>query len=242
MIHIPTAPWLHHVFDALAWASAALGGRWTYRRRRGAVERLARMTAPSYFVSLGAGAAIGAWLFGSANTLRNSVPILSHSIAGALVGAIVAVELWKWRQGVRYSTGGSFVIPLAIGVIVGRWGCLFAGLADQTFGIPTTLPWAVDLGDGVGRHPVQVYESLTMAFFLAIYWRALVADEKWAAAHGFHAFVLVYAVQRFVWEFLKPYPPLVGPLNVFHLLMIGLIAYALVWIARSECHSDSAAS
>ena len=52
------------------------------------------------------------------------------------------------------------MIPLCLGIIVGRWGCLFAGLADQTFGVPTGLPWGVDLGDGVPRHPVQIYESL----------------------------------------------------------------------------------
>ncbi len=47
-------------------------------------------------------------------------------------------------------------------------------------------------------------------------------------------FVLAYAAQRFVWEFLKPYPSVIGPLNVFHLIMIGLIGYAFVWIARDQ--------
>lgn len=242
VIHVPTAPWLHHVFDLAAWLSAALGGRWVYRHRRPTVERLARETAPSYFISLALGGAAGAWLFGSLNTLRLSAPILSHSIAGGLVGAIAAVELWKWRHGVNRSTGGPFVIPLAIGIVIGRWGCLFAGLPDATFGTPTGLPWAVDLGDGIGRHPVQVYESLSMLAFLIVYWRALVAGRRWAVDHGFHAFVLAYAVQRFAWEFFKPYPSLIGPLNVFHLLMLGLIAYAIVWIARGRARPAGAAA
>ena len=242
MIHVPTAPWLHHAFDLAAWLSAALGGRWVWRHRRGAVERLAHETAPSYFISLALGGAAGAWLFGSINTLRWSTPILSHSIAGALVGAIAAVELWKWRHGVTRSTGGPFVVPLTIGIVIGRWGCLFAGLPDATYGSPSSLPWAVELGDGIGRHPVQIYESLAMLAFLIVYGRALASGRRWAAEHGFHAFVLAYAVQRFVWEFLKPYPPLVGPLNVFHLLMLGLAAYAIVWIARSRARPAKSAT
>lgn len=234
VLHLATAPWYHYVGDLAAWLAAFLGARWVFRHRHTSVQGLARQTAPGYFISLAAGAALGAWLLGSLNTLRDARPVLSHSIAGALAGAIVAVELWKWFRGVRGSTGGPFVIPLCLGIIVGRWGCLFAGIGDQTYGVPTGLPWAVDLGDGIARHPVQIYESLTMAAFLAVYWRALVMGRPWAVRHGFHAFVLAYAVQRFAWEFLKPYPLLVGPFNVFHFVMIGLSAYALIWIARDR--------
>ena len=232
MIAIPTSPWFHYAGDAAAWLLAALGGRWVWMHRRGAMTRLAGQTEPAYFITLALGAVLGAWLAGSANSLRFSLPTPSHSIAGALAGAIVAVEYWKWRNGVRESTGGPFVIPLAIGIIVGRWGCLFAGLSDGTYGVPTALPWAVDLGDGIGRHPVQIYESLAMAGFLAFYWPALAPGRDWAVRHGFHAFVLAYAVQRFLWEFLKPYPTLIGPLNLFHFLMLGLAVYAIAWIAR----------
>lgn len=223
---------MHYVGDLAAWLAAFLGARWVYRHRATTVDRLARQTAPGYFISLALGGALGAWLLGSLNTMRDARPAPSHSIAGALAGAIVAVEIWKWLRGVRGSTGGPFVIPLCLGIVVGRWGCLFAGLGDQTFGIPTALPWGVDLGDGVSRHPVQIYEAAAMALFLAIYCRALTDGRPWALRHGFHLFVLAYAVQRFAWEFLKPYPRLIGPLNLFHIVMIGLGTYALIWIAR----------
>jgi phosphatidylglycerol:prolipoprotein diacylglycerol transferase len=240
VIHVSTAPWLHYVADAAAWLAAFVGARWVYRRRKASVEGLAHQTDPSYFVSLALGGAGGAWLLGSLNTLRDARPALSHSIAGALAGAIVAVELWKWWRGVRGSTGGPFVIPLVLGIVVGRWGCLFAGLDDQTFGVATTFPWGVDLGDGISRHPVQIYESMAMATFLAVYWASLVGERAWATRHGFHVFVLAYAVQRFAWEFLKPYPKLLGPLNLFHLVMMGLCIYALLWIARGRASADLA--
>ena len=177
---------------------------------------------------------MGAWSAGTVNMFQANVLAPSHSVAGALAGGILAVELWKWLHGVRASTGGPFVIPLTLGIIVGRWGCLFSGLSDQTYGTPTTLPCGVDLGDGVFRHPVQIYESLAMAAFLAIYWTALLRDRRWVTHHGFHWFVIAYAVQRFLWEFLKPYTPIIGPLNVFHLLMIGLLAYASYRIATGR--------
>jgi prolipoprotein diacylglyceryltransferase len=127
-----------------------------------------------------------------------------------------------------------FVGPFALGAVIGRWGCLFTGLPDRTYGRPTSLPWAVDLGDGVGRQPVEIYESLTMALFLAVYLIGLQRRAPWAMRRGFYALCLTYGLQRFVWEFLKPYPPVVGPLNLFHLLSLGLAAYGLAYWIRDR--------
>lgn len=234
MINVPTEPWFHYIGDAAGWLSASLGARWVYLHRKADVATLARRTETSYFIALALGAVIGAWVFGTFNTMRTATPAPSHSVAGALAGAIAAVELWKWRHGVRGSTGSAFVIPLSLGIIFGRWGCLLAGLPDETYGVPTSLPWGVNLGDGISRHPVQIYESLVMALFLVFYWRSVSLRRRYVVDYGFYAFVLVYAAQRFVWEFLKPYPRVVGPLNIFHILMIGLALYAILWIARGR--------
>lgn len=234
MIHVPTAPFAHYLGDAAAWAAALSMGAWVRRRYPERIERLADITEPSYFIALAVGGVIGAWLLGSLNTLRGPSPSLSHSVAGALAGAILAVELWKWRHGVRESTGAPFVLPIAAGIAIGRWGCLFAGMADGTSGTATGLPWAVDLGDGIGRHPVQIYEAISMALFLLVVLQALRKGRNWPWEYGFHALIIVYAAQRFLWEFLKPYPPLVGPFNLFHFVTGGLIIYGLVWIGRDR--------
>ncbi len=234
MILVPTAPWAHYVGDACAWAGAALAARWQHRRWPEEAGRLAATTSPGYFLSLAVGAVIGAWLMGSGNTLRSAIVTPSHSIAGALAGGIVAVELWKWAKGIRRSTGGGFVLPICVGIVIGRFGCLFAGLPDFTYGTPTSLPWAVDLGDGIGRHPVELYESAAVAIFTIIYVRARLQGARWAGTHAFHAMIIVYAAQRFVWEFLKPYPTVIGPLNIFHLLMMGLIVYGILWWRRGD--------
>jgi len=235
VIHVPTAWWAHYPFDLAAWTSAALAARWQYRRWPGQTHELARLTTPSYHVALALGALAGAWLLGSANSLRSLVAAPSHSVGGALAGGIIAVELWKWRAGVRQSTGGAFALPLAAGIAVGRFGCFFAGLPDFTYGNPTTLPWAVEIGDGLARHPVQLYEALAMAAFAAVLVGARLRGARWARANAFHALIIFYAAQRFAWEFVKPYPPVVGGLNVFHMLMAGLMIYGLVWWRRGNC-------
>jgi phosphatidylglycerol---prolipoprotein diacylglyceryl transferase len=38
--------------------------------------------------------------------------------------------------------------------------------------------------------------------------------------------VLFYAMQRFAWEFLKPYAAVLGYFNLFHLVCAGLACYA----------------
>ena len=242
MIVVPTAPWAHVVFDLIAWSAAAATGvalsRW---RLRPAVERLAHQAGPAYFGAVVAGALPGAWLAGSYNTMQDAAATLSHSVAGALAGAIVAVEIYKYANGMTASTGAAFVAPFAIGVVIGRWGCLFAGLPDRTYGTPTGVPWGVDLGDGVSRHPVQIYESASMTIFLATYLAALDRGASWPVRRGFYVMAGFYGLQRFCWEFEKPYAPVLGPLNVFHLICVGLVIYGCVFFARSLAHDRAAA-
>jgi phosphatidylglycerol---prolipoprotein diacylglyceryl transferase len=214
MIHVPTAPIAHLGFDLLAWASGAAISVGLYRwRLKAAASEIAAKTDGGYFVALVLGAAPGAWLAGSANSLREHAPALSHSVAGALMGAIIGVEVYKALRGVKGSTGGVFVGSFALGLVIGRLGCFFAGLADDTFGSPTGLPWAVDLGDGIGA---------------------------WAMRRGFYVLCLWYGAQRFVWEFLKPYPRLIGPFNLFHLLCAGLVAYGWIYYRADRARERDA--
>ncbi|GAA4820448.1 prolipoprotein diacylglyceryl transferase [Sphingosinicella ginsenosidimutans] len=235
---VHTDPHLHLLFDLLAWGSAAALGRLLYGWRLKAMAApIAARIGPAYAFALAFGAIAGAWAAGSFNTGLMAVPHPSHSIAGALAGAILAVELYKWRRGIRISTGGIWVGPIALGIAVGRIGCFFAGVADETYGTPTTRPWGVDLGDGIARHPVQLYESAAMFGFLAIYLVALGRRARWTRTRAFYLFVMVYALQRFAWEFLKPYPRIAGPLDLFQLLCIAMIFYALAFDARARRHA-----
>lgn len=223
---------LHALFDGLAWLATALTAF--------ALRRLAGDLFPApqrdrgYLAALLVGGAVGAYSLGTLNTWLAGQPGLARSIEGALAGAILAVELYKWRTGISGRTAALFALPLAIGIGIGRIGCYLAGLDDFTYGTPTALPWGHDFGDGVLRHPVQLYETAGMALFaLAYLWPLLRRDRK-TLDNGFALLVLWYGVERFALEFLKPYPAVFAGLTVFQIVCIGLVIYALILLRPKD--------
>lgn len=225
----------HLAFDLLAAASAlavtVLVYFWRLRERAEAVMAAA---GPGYVLALAGGAGVGGYGFGTLNLLLSSVAGGGRSILGALAGAIVAVEIYKWVRGIRGSTGVIFACGFATTVAVGRVGCFLSGIGDQTYGIATALPWGHDFGDGVARHPVQLYEAGAMALVLALSLAALARRSEMFLRNGFYLVAGAYAAQRFGLEFLKPYASVIGPLNLFHLICLGLLAYCAVMVLWSR--------
>lgn len=225
---------VHVLFDLLAAMSAmgltVLVWRW---RLAGASQALS-VGGAGYAVALVAGAAVGGFGLGSLNLVLSGEAAAGRSIIGALAGAILAIEVFKAMRGMKGSTGLIFVPAFASSVTVGRWGCFLSGPEDFTHGTVTALPWGHDYGDGLLRHPVQLYESFAMALFLALMLWALARRSPLFMRHGFYLMVLWYAGQRFVWEFLKPYGPVAGPFNIFHLTAAALILYAAAMTIRGE--------
>ena len=130
------------------------------------------------------------------------------TIVGGLVGGLIAVELVKRLVGEERRTGDLFAVALCVGIAIGRIGCFLEGLPDQTFGIQTSLPWAVDFGDGVSRHPVQLYECL-FAIVLAVF---LLRFQKHQQLPGdtFKLFMVAYLFFRLLVDFIKPGVPIIG--------------------------------
>jgi prolipoprotein diacylglyceryltransferase len=223
---------IHIMFDAAAWLAAGLSLIW--------LKRAANVRFPpaptgdlTYLAALVCGAGLGAVTFGTTNMWLSQQPGFGRSIEGAVAGGILAVELYKRSAGIRARTGARFALPLAVGVAIGRLGCYFAGLDDFTYGTPTTLPWGHDFGDGIPRHPVQLYESAAMAVFALVYVVFALRDRRFVIDNGFYLAVASYGAQRFVWEFLKPYGTLIGPFTLFHLLSAAIVAYAAVMIVTA---------
>jgi prolipoprotein diacylglyceryltransferase len=219
---------VHTVFDVLALLTAI------------AIFRLFPASAPSlpsqpwqvhrlYLLAGSIGTTLGAYLAGSANLWITGIYGIGRSIEGAIAGGILAIEMLKWLTGIRGSTGLRFVAPLAVAIAIGRIGCFLAGLEDMTHGTPTTLPWGVDFGDGIHRHPVQLYEAATMVLFLVVFLLLLRRGKDPLLRTGFYLFTGFYAAQRFVWEFFKPYGTVIGPLNLFHLISLALLVYAFLF-------------
>lgn len=223
---------VHTIFEAAAYA---LGFRLFLReRRRLSMPALSDRDA-GLAVGVGAifGAALGAkiayWLYDPAYAFAGFpdwVRLLEgKSIVGALLGGLLGVEITKKLDGIRGSTGDAFVWPLMLGMGVGRIGCFLSGIDDHTAGNPTALPWGVDFGDGVPRHPTQLYE----VGFLAL-WAALLAwrgDRLARPGDRFRAFMIGYLAYRLCIESIRPIPfHYFGILSGLQLLCVaGLLYY-----------------
>jgi len=158
------------------------------------------------------------------------------TIAGGLLGGWIGVEAMKKLTGIQRRTGDLFALPLCVGIAVGRIGCFIAGIADDTYGKPTSLPWAVDLGDGIGRHPVQIYEIL---FLLLL---AILVSKRAARREGtqFRIFLASYLSWRLFIDFFKP-QPLIHGLNLIQWsCLAGILFLALDWLRGRATNEQTA--
>jgi len=134
--------------------------------------------------------------------LAGELVMPGQSIVGGLLGGLIGVEVAKALTNQTRSTGDAMVWPIALGLAFGRVGCFVAGLHDDTFGVATTLPWGVDFGDGVSRHPTQAYDVI-VALGLAA---ALHGRFARAPGLAFKLFLSGYLLWRFGIDALKPVP------------------------------------
>lgn len=225
---------IHTITDIVAALCALALSAVVYRWRLSAAgDRIEQLGVP-YALALVGGAVAGGYFFGTINLWLTGVEGVGRSIAGALAGAIAGVETFKAIRGVKGSTGILFVPAFCTSVAIGRLGCFYSGLEDQTHGIAASVPWAHDYGDGVLRHPVQLYESLAMAGFLVFALIAIGRRDHMFVRNGFYLMAGWYGAQRFVWEFFKPYGAVLGPLNIFHFVCAALLVYVWVMLHRSQ--------
>lgn len=141
------------------------------------------------------------------------------SIVGALLGGLFATELAKPALGIRVSTGDLYVRPLGVGMVLGRIGCFLSGVTDGTHGQPTSLPWGMDLGDGIARHPTALYEiGVIVALTL------VVGRVRWRrSGDRFAAWMVGYLLWRLAVENIKTQPFPYGGLSAIQLAcLLGL--------------------
>lgn len=224
----------HAVFESLGYF---LGFR-TYvvlRRRWG--DAIHENTRWSVIAAAAVGALIGARLLAFAqHALDPGAPgplaaLSGKTIVGGLLGGWIAVEAVKRAVGETRSTGDLFALPLAIGIALGRVGCFLAGLTDGTPGNPTRLPWGIDFGDGVRRHPAALYEIAALAAIGAWVWSRQ-RDTSRADGDLFRGFLALYLAFRFVLEWWKPEPRPWAGLTAIQIACVAGVAFLAPHLPR----------
>lgn len=168
------------------------------------------------------------WLYGN------------RSILGGLFGAWLGVHITKKLVGYRVRTGDLFAPAVALGMAIGRIGCLLTELpgtpTGSSYGITLSPAAAARLGStpGVALHPSFVYEIVFQATAFAVIWfwlrhRLLAPGETltlYLAAYGiFRFFVEFIRGNEVVWEGLTKS-------QLFLLVTVPLILARVCWQVR----------
>ena len=133
---------------------------------------------------------------------------------GGLILAVSVALLYIRKIGLPlWTTCDVFAPGIALGHVVGRMGCFFAGCC---WGKPTDVPWAITFTNpfaaanvgtplNVPLHPTQLYEAGAEALILGI----LLATERRGRPYPgrtFWLYMLLYAISRFIIEFYRNDP------------------------------------
>lgn len=159
------------------------------------------------------------------------------TLVGGLLGGLWAVEFAKKLLGQRQRSGDLFVYPLLLAMLIGRVGCFSMGVYEQTFGLPTQWPTGINLGDGLLRHPVALYE---MAFLVLLWIWLKKIQPALPAGALFRRFMLAYLAFRFFLDFIKPHYAYGGWLSAIQIAcLLGWLWYIPHWWPFSKSSSTS---
>lgn len=153
------------------------------------------------------------------------------SILGGLLGGYAAVEATKVLLSFPGITGDWFALIVPIGVSLGRLGCWTSGCCQ---GIACRPAWfTVRDASGQSRWPSVPMELgfnlLALAVFLWLRRKKLLLGQH------FHIYLIAYGAFRFLHEFLREEPKVLGPLTGYQLAALAVLILGVVrFIARSE--------
>ena len=157
----------------------------------------------------------------------------NKTVVGGFLGGLFGVELTKKIIGEKKSSGDLFVYPMILALIIGRIGCFSMGVHEETYGIETSLPWGMNLGDGLLRHPATIYEIV----FLICLWIGLKQIQKKLPLENgalFKLFMIAYLVFRFCLDFIKPSYFLFLGLTTIQLTCLAGLIYYLPFIVQPK--------
>lgn len=214
---------VHLVLEYLAFFAAYR--YYTYLRKRSS-DPISTSNRISIILGAAIGALLGSRIMGFLENPMLDVTAIGFlqlvnlkTIMGGLFGGLLGVEVAKRIINEKTSSGDLFTLPIIVGILIGRMGCFLSGTNEFTYGTPTSFAIGMDLGDGINRHPLALYEIvfLLLLFFLL---KGLYDQNKLERGMLFKLFMLIYFGFRFVLEFIKP--------NIFQPLGLSSIQWLCI--------------
>ena len=202
-------------FEAAAWwvvIAALLGGRTLYILQNG----LGMVSAdPLHFLMIWEG---------------------GLSFYGGLVGAAIALAIFARRHHLSLAVLGDVAAAAAaVGMAIGHVGCLISG---DSYGIPTSLPWAIVYRNpgamaplGVPLQPTQLYEALAVGLLFVGLVAARSRLERLGPGATAGAYLVGLSAIRFALFFLRDEPPVLLGLKTAQWLELGIGAAGLAILA-----------
>jgi prolipoprotein diacylglyceryltransferase len=153
----------------------------------------------------------------------------NKTVVGGFLGGLFGVELVKKIISEKHSSGDLFAYPMILALIIGRIGCFGMGVYEETYGVETSFFTGMNLGDGLLRHPVALYEIA----FLIMLWIGLIQLEKrFTLVEGgrFKIFMVAYLFFRFLIDFIKPHYTYSFGLSTIQVVCFGGLIYYAAYI------------
>jgi len=162
-------------------------------------------------------------------TIGSKIPLLfesadvakwffGKSIVGGLIGGMFGVVFIKRLLKIKLKLGNVIAPAVALGLTVGRLGCLFNGCCYGKIS-----SWGVDFGDGYLRLPTQLFEALFnfIAFLILHYYKNKVKTPGIL----FKLYLFSYFVFRFLIEFIRENPIIWLGMSIYQIICLLGILY-----------------
>jgi phosphatidylglycerol---prolipoprotein diacylglyceryl transferase len=226
----------HLVFETLAFF---MGFRYFLYLRKKNGDTYSSPTRLWIIIAAIFGSLIGSRLIGSLERpyeLSKTTDLIAYiannrTVLGGFLGGLFAVEFVKKLIREKKASGDLFVYPILLALIIGRIGCFSSGIYEETYGTPTSLPWGMNLGDNLYRHPVCLYEML----FIILLWialRKISGRSKLEEGSLFKIFMISYLLFRLLLDFIKPHYNVLAGLSTIQLTAIAGLLYYLPYLVK----------
>jgi len=166
---------------------------------------------------------------------------------GLILGVLISLWYLKRNQMPMWKTADLLAPSIALGQLIGRWGCFFAGCC---YGKKTDVAWGITFTDPrslapleISLHPTQVYLSLNAVFiFIFLMW---LSKRKLFDGQILWSYGILYSIGRFSIEYFRgddrgfPVEQVLSTSQFVGVFIFSFSAFMLLTLYRNSLRSHS---